>query len=435
MATTTYEPIATIAGNGSGSSISFTSIPSTYTDLYLVQNGVVSSDQEWFTITYNNDSSSGLYSYTYVVGSGSSATSFRQSNKNFIAQMYVAGGSTTNPSNSLVSIQNYSNTTTFKTCLIRFNSNRSGNEVGAAVGLWRNTSAISTITLTSAAAIPTAMSFTLYGIANAQIKAPKATGGTITYDNTYFYHTFGASGTFTPQQNLTVDYLVIAGGGAGSRGGGGAGGLRSSVGTTGGGGSLESPLSLTAQAYTVTVGAGGTNSGSPTNGGNSTFSTITSTGGGAGGLGGFDGSGGGSGGGGGGNGNSGGSRVTGQGFIGGTGGGNSSNGVGAGGGGAGAAAATAGSTDSSNGGNGVISPFANVTGTGVATYYAGGGGGASNIGAEGQGGLGGGGAGTNIGTTVIPGVVNTGSGGGANGNDSVGGTGGSGVVIIRYPKA
>jgi hypothetical protein len=161
----TYEPIATTTGNGSSSSISFTSIPSTYTDLYLVQNGVVSVDQEWFTITYNNDSSSGLYSYTYFWGLDNGSTqSFRQSNKNFIAQMYAAGGSTTRPSTCLVSIQNYSNTTTFKTCLIRFNSNRSGNEIGLSVGLWRNTSAISTLTLTSGAAIPTAASFTIYGI-------------------------------------------------------------------------------------------------------------------------------------------------------------------------------------------------------------------------------------------------------------------------------
>ena len=89
---------------------------------------------------------------------------------------------------------------------------------------------------------------------------------------------------------LSVDYLVVAGGGGGGAdigGGGGAGGLRSTVTATGGGGSLESPLTLGAGTYTVTIGGGGasntTTSSNGTNGSNSVFSTITSTGGGGGG--------------------------------------------------------------------------------------------------------------------------------------------------------
>jgi hypothetical protein len=120
----------------------------------------------------------------------------------------------------------------------------------------------------------------------------KASGGTITIANGYVVHTFTSDGTFVPTQNLTVDYLVIAGGGGGGArygAGGGAGGLRCTVDSTGGSGSLESQLSLTSLTnYAVTIGSGGaagvqgTNNGSASNGSNSVFGSITATGGGGG---------------------------------------------------------------------------------------------------------------------------------------------------------
>jgi hypothetical protein len=90
-----------------------------------------------------------------------------------------------------------------------------------------------------------------------------------------------------PGQPISVDYLVVAGGGGGGASGAGAGGLRSTVTATGGGGSLESALLVNANSsYTITVGAGGVGNSSlstdSTNGSNSTFSAITSTGGGRG---------------------------------------------------------------------------------------------------------------------------------------------------------
>jgi hypothetical protein len=109
-------------------------------------------------------------------------------------------------------------------------------------------------------------SATLYGIRKYDTAgSPKATGGIISFDsaNNKWVHAFTASGTFTPTEDITCEYLVVAGGGGGSQtraGGGGAGGYRSSVSgeSSGGGGSAESALSLTAlTGYTVTVGAGG----------------------------------------------------------------------------------------------------------------------------------------------------------------------------------
>jgi hypothetical protein len=130
----------------------------------------------------------------------------------------------------------------------------------------------------------------------------QATGGTITTSGNCKIHTFTGPGTFTVSQvhpcsaNNQVSYLVVAGGGGGGRdvgGGAGAGGFREdkSPVTPYTASPLEGAgtITVTATAFPITVGAGGTG-GSPsppscvaTNGANSVFSTITSAGGGAGG--------------------------------------------------------------------------------------------------------------------------------------------------------
>jgi len=126
-----------------------------------------------------------------------------------------------------------------------------------------------------------------------------ASGGTITTSGDCKIHTFTGPGTFTINNvactaaNNVVSYMVVAGGGAGGigdGGGGGAGGFReykSPVtpytasplnGNPGG-----TAVTVTAQAYPITVGAGGTVGNGPASGGNgnpSVFSTITSTAGG-----------------------------------------------------------------------------------------------------------------------------------------------------------
>ena len=111
----------------------------------------------------------------------------------------------------------------------------------------------------------------------------RPTGGTITYYSGYVVHTFLTAGNsnFVVQAGTsgTVDALIVAGGGGGgSYGGGGAGGFRT-----------KASQSVTAQTYTVTVGAGGAagpNSGTSRfglDGGDSSVFGVTSTGGGGGG--------------------------------------------------------------------------------------------------------------------------------------------------------
>jgi hypothetical protein len=281
-----------------------------------------------------------------------------------------------------------------------------------------------------------------------------ATGGTITTSGDYKIHTFSGPGTFTVANasttaaNNIVSYLVLAGGGGspgGGFGGGGAGGFREYKGPADSytasplnGNPCGTAVTVTAQAYPITVGGGGTagiapGSPNPNNGGvgnPSTFSTITSTGGGAGknNSSSIPISTGGSGGGG--------SRDS---TAGGTGntppvtppqGNNGGTGIFAapqygagGGGGAGGTGSNGTSSAGGSGGNGTTSSI-----NGSPAARAGGGGGGTYAGASGgAGGPGGGGDQQNNGQAE--------TGGGAGGSVGAGGVGyagGGGVVIIRY---
>ena len=297
-----------------------------------------------------------------------------------------------------------------------------------------------------------------------------ATGGTITTSGDFKIHTFTGDGCFsvayagagTCASPSNVDYLVVAGGGGGAQNGagGGAGGYRESKCNTGPytASPLATPtgITLTAQTYPITVGAGGasgpTGGGEPGtvggNGSNSIFSTITSTGGGAGYQPGGCGSAstytGGSGGGGNPD-NSSGTAGAGntpptspsQGNPGGNG-ATSPGGYRRYGGGGGASTA-GGAASTSTGGVGGTGTSTNITGSSV-SYSGGGGGGTVQIptGTPGAGSP----CGTGGGTTPAPsgaagsGTINRGGGGGGGSgdfsNNGPGGAGGKGIVIIRY---
>jgi len=270
-----------------------------------------------------------------------------------------------------------------------------------------------------------------------------ATGGTITYSGGHTIHTFTGSGTFTPNGSGNVEVLVIGGGGAG----GNSAGANSTMGGGGGAGGFVEKAShaVTAQAYTVTVGAGG-DSTTPWHSGNrdgqdSVFDGIIAEGGGAN-IENMNGNSGGSGGGGAWAAHYGGTATQGN-SGGGAGYGNDGGDVfrsgpqaNGGGGGAGGPGADGTAGQSGAGGSGRVS---SISGNSV-TYAGGGGGGASMFGEESAAGAGGSGGGGGGGTSSSPagtsGTPNTGSGGGGSANyppATNGGYGGSGVVIISYP--
>jgi hypothetical protein len=278
----TYKLISSVTvGSGGASSIDFTDIPQTYTDLKIVTStrapGV--DNQIRFNGVSANRSSRFLYSTGGgVSGSqdnadiqlqGSSATSY-SANTFGMHEIYISNyASSQNKPVSITSCAENNNVTGF---------------TFLGTGLWQNSAAITSISIYNSSGNYVQHSTAyLYGVSNVNVgtvtTSPYATGGTVTSNGQYYIHTFTSDGTFTPNQTLSCEYLVIAGGGAGGNsvfgqansGGGGAGGYRTGI------------LSVTSGAKTVTVGAGGA-SGSNANGSNSVFDSITATGGGRGGA-------------------------------------------------------------------------------------------------------------------------------------------------------
>jgi len=159
----TYEPIATTTLGSAQSSVTFSSISGTYTDLVLVATGAVVSGGAIELRVGNGSVDTGSnYSRTNLYGTGSSAVSNRDSNAD---RIYTAYGSNNIPTTGMIvfNFQNYSNTTTNKTILSRW-SELTVN-VGTSVCLWRSTSAINIITLTGYSSnLIAGSTFTLYGI-------------------------------------------------------------------------------------------------------------------------------------------------------------------------------------------------------------------------------------------------------------------------------
>jgi len=164
----TYDKIATTTLGSNTASLDFSSIPSTYTDLVLVIRYAGSLNDQNSRLRFNNDTASN-YSRTVILGDGTSATSTRSTSATFIQMVtnYGAGTSLASGNYHIIQIQNYANTTTYKTALARTNAqNNSGaGEVGATVGLWRSTSAINQVTYSQGSGdIITGSTATLYGI-------------------------------------------------------------------------------------------------------------------------------------------------------------------------------------------------------------------------------------------------------------------------------
>jgi hypothetical protein len=449
MSIETMTKLATYTvGAGGISSYTFSNIPQNYTDLVIVgsvRTNRSGTDEDGMAMIINGLTTG--YTYRGFIGNGASASSI---NTAFEQPWFtrVPGNTATGGvfGSFRVTIPRYSEYTqkSYSVDGVQENNTTTGYLNLLAI---TNTTTLPVTSLEFRSATGATMqqhsTITLYGIKNARTSignAIKASGGQISFDGTYVSHTFNSSGTFIPFDNFLVDYLVIAGGGGGGpadnstgtngnrSGGGGAGGYRTSVGTSGGGAPAEPSIFVSSStSYAITVGAGGSGSASaPTSGSNSIFSSITSIGGGRGGglsdpPAWYAAGNGGSGGGGGEGVTEAGSGTAGQGYAGGAAIGDQ--GSGAGGGGAGSAGANGLTSVGGNGGSGVVS---NITGWSVAR--AGGGGGSSPT-TQGQGGLGGGGSASQT-LTGESGRVNTGSGGGSGSRN--GGSGASGVVIIRY---
>jgi len=158
----TYEPIGTSTLGSPSSAVTFSSIPSTYTDLVLVFNGTTASSSS-VGIRCNGQTTG--YSTTYLYGNGSSAGSYRgtTAGQSYTGTDPASASGASNLTTIVFNFQNYGNTTTYKSILMR--ANRAAAGVGASIGMFNYTSAISSITVTADGVnFETGSTFTLYGI-------------------------------------------------------------------------------------------------------------------------------------------------------------------------------------------------------------------------------------------------------------------------------
>lgn len=140
----TYEKIATQTLASAASSVTFSSIPGTYTDLVLVvlakQTGTPTGTDAFITL---NGSGSSIYSRTVLNGDGTTASSSRGTNMD---RAYFPVSPQTADAVIIYNFMNYANTTTNKTFLMRYGG--SPGVTFAAVYLYRSTAALTTIALT-----------------------------------------------------------------------------------------------------------------------------------------------------------------------------------------------------------------------------------------------------------------------------------------------
>jgi hypothetical protein len=170
----TYEPISTNTLGTATATVTFSSIPQTYTDLVLVISSATTHTSATFPYMRFNSDSGTNYSYTELTGTGSVTGSTRGTNQSlaWLAPEYGSISTTVGENTSIANIMNYSNATTYKTFLNRIGRASSALDyqgVETTVGLWRNTASITSILIANRRSgvdynFAAGSTFTLYGI-------------------------------------------------------------------------------------------------------------------------------------------------------------------------------------------------------------------------------------------------------------------------------
>lgn len=161
----TYDAISTTTVTGSAASITFSSIPGTYTDLILVVQGGATAGSNVLELRFNSDSGTN-YSYGSLYGTSSTGIG---SISQTVAYTTASSGGVTNGLTYLT-LFGYSQTTLTKTYLSR-TANVASSVFGGGllVGRWNSTSAITSITIygQSVGTLIVGTMATLYGITRA----------------------------------------------------------------------------------------------------------------------------------------------------------------------------------------------------------------------------------------------------------------------------
>ena len=156
-----YESIATVTvGSGGASSISFTSIPSTYQHLQIRAFPINATASGDVYLQFNSDTGANYRSH-YLYANGTSVVSGdTTSNFLYAAFTHSTGGV------GITDVLDYGNTNKFKTIRSLIGDERNAlGEIALTSGLWRNTSAVTSINFfPPSGSFAQYSSFALYGI-------------------------------------------------------------------------------------------------------------------------------------------------------------------------------------------------------------------------------------------------------------------------------
>lgn len=168
MPTVTYSPISTTLLTSNATTVVFSSIPQTYTDLKLVINGIADGTGQDYYVRFNGDANSNYQRTYYLASDTTEYRSASTSATTHLQLMYVVnGGQVGEPMFCEMDIFDYATTHSSKQMLVNSGSTR--NEVGIIGPKWTSSSAISSITIAgsnsfSLSDLVTGSRFTLYGI-------------------------------------------------------------------------------------------------------------------------------------------------------------------------------------------------------------------------------------------------------------------------------
>ena len=161
----TYEPIASTTLGSDTATVTFgasNTLPQTYTDLILVCHQIQTTGGYPVAVRANGDTGSN-YSYTFLSGNGSAASSRRYSSQTLWQFDYDSSSTSTEYTTSIIQWLSYSNANVFKTVLA--SAGRASSGIDRAVGLWRSTSAITQLDISvQSGSFKTASTFSLFGI-------------------------------------------------------------------------------------------------------------------------------------------------------------------------------------------------------------------------------------------------------------------------------
>jgi hypothetical protein len=161
----TYTPIQTTTLGSNQSSVTLSSIASTYTDIILIVNATWTSTTGNAYVRVNGDTASN-YSFIRMTGNGTTATSGKSTSQTSILNMFDIENPTTTGGVYIFQFMNYANTSINKTILTR--TGQASDTTKLYASLWRSTSAINSISFTmDSANMATGSTLTLYGIAAA----------------------------------------------------------------------------------------------------------------------------------------------------------------------------------------------------------------------------------------------------------------------------